>query len=373
MGIDTENLDILHRVLIEKRNGGISHRVINYDNSLFWHVVPDTEINSALLIESERISSLKLENRYINMQKSTVYARHKRLMDNNIHFRATRFLKAEIFKGTDYSIPIYGNLEQIRTFDANSVKRIYNTYRDLSGIIVVICGKFDITQIKREINRRFAGITPLRPPPKKPKTKIITPSPFVPRKAPYHENWLVDNLNESFSMIAVRAPSKFNVDHLYFDFIRYYLLDERISKLDEVFNKINKLNIHISYEFTNHHDANVLIIKLSCKSRSNLEKAKYYLNKKLNALKKGKGAVSGGDLKMVKTLMELDFLKQMTVLEKRSLFLAEQYYVFGDLEGEDKYLSRIRKILGLDIFRISRKYLQKSNRVRVNVYPKKNK
>lgn len=374
MMMGTQNLDAFDRLLFIKRNGGTSNRVINYDYSIFSQVIPASEINTALLLESERITTLRLDDRYIDREKSNVYARHYNLRQSNVHVRATEWIKAQVLVGTPYSMPIYGDLEKIRTFDNNSIKRIYNNYRDLSGIIMVISGKFDPVQIKRSINQYFASLIPLRPPPKQPRTKIITPvssNPVELRTKYVYENWVVDNLNESFAMYGILAPSRFSFDYIYFDLLRYYLVDERISKLDVVFNKINKLDIEVSYEYSDYYDANVFIIKLSAKNRSNLEKAKYYLVKKLEAISKGKhGGISAGELRTIKTLMELDFLKQMTLLEKRAQFLAEQYFVFGDLDAENKYLERIRKITGYDIFRISRKYLQKNNRVNVNVYPK---
>ena len=68
--------------------------------------------------------------------------------------------------------------------------------------------------------------------------------------------------------------------------------------------------------------------------------------------------------------MEIDFLKNMTVLEKRSAFLAEHYHLSGSLNAEDVYLNRIRKINIYDIYRISQKYLDKDNLVNLNVYAK---
>jgi predicted Zn-dependent peptidase len=99
-----------------------------------------------------------------------------------------------------------------------------------------------------------------------------------------------------------------------------------------------------------------------------MEKAKYVFEKEFDALQKF--PISSYNLKIVKSLMELDFLKSMNKLEKRSMMLAENYHMFGNLNFEKNYLKRIRKISQYDIIEISKKYLVKENLVILNVYKK---
>jgi predicted Zn-dependent peptidase len=82
--------------------------------------------------------------------------------------------------------------------------------------------------------------------------------------------------------------------------------------------------------------------------------------------------LSSSDVKMVKTLMEIDFKKNMRNLKKRSLILAEKYRFSGSKNFAERYLERIRKMTAYDILRIGKKYLKKENQVVLVVY-KKNK
>ncbi len=361
----TRNLDRFERLVFIKRSGGFSNRLVSYDNSIFYQIVPATEVNNALWLESERIGSLDLAVRNINAEKNYVYTRNYRLNNSNINFQAMTWVKSRIFAGTIYETPLYGSLEEIRGFDPRKIRKLYNNFRNLSNIIMVVAGKFDPAEIRRTVNKHFAGLnTPLRPA----KKNFV---PVGPRTQYEYKNMVLENLEQPFVLYAIRAPSKLSHDHLFFDFLRFYLADERISKLEVLLNQDNRLDADISYYLTDYYECNALVIKIACKNRVNLERAKYFFNKLLNAIKKGKpGIVSGNDVKTTKSLMAIDFLKRMASLYQRSQFLAETYHFSGNLNAEKRYITRIRNIKVYDIYRIGRKYLDKNNRVNLNVYPK---
>jgi zinc protease len=367
----TKNLDAYDRVFFIKRNGGLSDRIVNYDYSIFYQVIPESEVDNALWLESERISSLKLTDRNITIEKNTIYNRNYKLLNSDVHFRAMAWIKSRLLQGTPYEIPIYGSLEDIKGFDNQSIKKLYYNFTDLSRIIMVVSGKFNLEELKKSINKHFV---PLSSP--------ELPSEILPKKQSAsnsntkykytYENWVIENLSEPFILYGIRGPARYSLDYIYFDFLRCYLVDERISVLEGTLNHTYGLDVTVTYEFTDYYDSNALIIKISAKQRENLEKAKYLVLKKLEALGKSRtgGSISASDFKTTKTLMEIDFLKNMTVLEKRSAFLAEHYHLSGSLNAEDVYLNRIRKINIYDIYRISQKYLDKDNLVNLNVYAK---
>jgi predicted Zn-dependent peptidase len=281
--------------------------------------------------------------------------------------RASDWVKSMLFAGSIYETPVYGNLEEIRGFNYQAVQKLYDNFGNLSNIIMVISGEFDNAELRKSINKHFGILSSLPRPTRNVKKSDTS---LAPGKKFVSENLLVDNLSESFILYGILGPAKFNFDHLYFDFIRCYLVDERISKLEEILNRERNLNVIISYESIDYLEASALIIKIAAKRRANLERARFFLVKKLDALQKG--TVSNTDVKMTKSLMEIDFMKKMSRLETRSAFLAESYQETGKLNGEENHLKRIRKMNAYDIYRIARTYLEKNNRVNLNVYPKSN-
>jgi predicted Zn-dependent peptidase len=367
MLLGTKNLDRYDRIFYLSRNGGFGDRIVSYDYSIFYQVVPASDINNALYLESERISSLQRPNSNIRSELNRVYAKNYRLNNSNVHIKASSWVKSMLFAGSIYETPVYGNLEEIRGFDIQAVKKLYDNFRNLSNTIMVISGEFDMAELKKSINKYF-GVLSFIPKParnlKKSNTSLASEKKFVT------DTWLEENLSESFILYGIRGPAKFSFDHLYFDFIRCYLVDERISKLEETLNRERNLNVFISYESIDYLEASALIIKIAAKRRAYLERARFFLIKELDALLKT--TIPNADVKMTKSLMEIDFMKKMSRLETRSAFLAESYQETGKFNGEENYLKRIRKINTYDIYRIAQTYLKKDNRVKLNVYPKSN-
>jgi zinc protease len=370
MLLGTQNTDNYDRILFLKRNGGISDMIVNYDYSIFFQLVPASEIDidNALWLESERITSLRLSSRNITQEKNYVYTKNYHRFHSSVQVRASEWVKSKLFAGSIYETPIYGKLEEIRGFNNLAVKGIYNRFRNLSDVIMVISGKFDIPTLRKSIAKYF-GELPSMSMPRPANNAKKSYSSLPPGKEFVYENWLEDNLPGPFVIYGIPGPSKFNLDHLYFDFIRYYLVDERISKLDEILNREHNLDVTIGFEIIDYFEASALIINVSSQRRPNLERAKYFITKKLDSLYKG--TLSQSEVKTTKSLMEIDFMKKMTALDTRCEFLAETYHLSGELGGSDNHLRRIRRITTYDIFRIARKYLQRNNRVNLNVYEKK--
>lgn len=365
MSARTQNLDSMDRILYIKKLGGSSNCSVNYDNSVFYQLVPYTEINNALWFESERISSLRLEDHYIDVLKNNIYRRFYHLTNSSVHFRASNWVKSKVFEGTDYQLPVYGDLEKIRFFNNQKIKNIYDNFRNLSDIIMVISGKFDILEVKKTIRKRFDGLVSENRKDVKKNYKS-----FNPRTEYVYKNWLVENLQRPFFNYGIRAPSKSSYDHIYFNFIRYYLLDKRVSKLERMINRRNIMDVNISHEFTNNIEVNALVIKVDAESRISLEKARYILTRELAAFTGKPKILSNSGIKMVKSLMEIDFKKSMRNLKERSLLLAENCHLTGGINFAEKYLDRLNKMTVYDIIRISKKYLKKENQVVLNVYKK---
>jgi zinc protease len=362
MLLGTRHLEPYERFFFVQKNGGTSDIKINFDNSISYQIIPDHQIDNALWIESERINSLIIADKNINIQKNNTYKKIYRLINSNIVFKSSNWVKSEIFKGTAYQTPIYGNLEFIRSFDNSNIKRIYNNFRNPSKIIMVISGKFDPLKIKKTIKKLFSYSFAKKETIKRKYTAI------KPRKNFMHKNWVIENIPQNLLIYGVRAPSKLSFDYIYFDFIRYYLVDPRISELARIINVKNNLSVNINYEYTDNIESNALIITMSSVKRINFERAKFLINRKLQSLMDFR--ISSSSFKALKSLVEIDFMKNMTKLEKRSAILAENFHLFGSLDIEETYLKRLKRVTSYDILRICRKYLSKNNRVILNVYKK---
>lgn len=361
MFLETDHLAPYERVLFVKKNGGRSSGRVFYDNSVFYQVVPETDLNYALWIESERLKSLHLTSRNINMQKKAIYGRIYNLTAKSIEFRAFNFEQKNLFAGTLYETPLYGDLERINSFPIERIKDIYGIFTNPKNIIMVISGNFDENSIKPKIEKYFGDLY---------RTGPLAGSIRIPeRKSSYiYTNWMREVIPKHFILFGIHAPSKMSLDYIYFEFFRYYLADPRISKLKRLFSGTLKMDVEVNSRFSDNIGLNSFILKLSSHERSEIEKARFYTNKIFEVLVTDR--IVASEVKAVKSLMELDFLKKITAPEERAKILAENYYISGNLDYGNSYLKRIRNINAYDLLRVGKKYFAKSNLVVLNVISK---
>ncbi len=361
MFLETKNLSSYERIRFILKNGGRSSGKVNYDNSVFYQVVPESDLNYALWLESERLTNLKLSDRDIIRQRKKIYDRIYKYSNRSIHFRSGIWIRKELFKDSVYKIPLYGNIDKFNTYNIGRIRRLYNNFTNPKNIILVITGKFNEDLIRDKVERYFGNLTSKLPTVKSP---VSTPKSIGYK----YQNWMREVIPENFILIGLRAPSKFNLDYTYFKLLTYYLVDERVSKLRRIFLSTLKMDINISYDLSENIGTNALIIKISSKKRSELEKVRFYINKLFAMLMTDR--LTGTELKAIKSLIEIDFLKSLAKPESRSLLLAENFHISGNPDYGNLFLKRLRKINSFDIVRICKKYLKKENMVILNVFSK---
>jgi zinc protease len=355
-----ENLESYDHVLFINKMGGTVSGRVNYDNSVFYEVLPASDINVALWLESERLKSLRLEDENIDLHKNQIFTRINRLGETNLNFKAQTWINAKVFEGTPYAYPLYGDLNKIRFLNNDRIRETYRKFQNLSNIFLIIAGKFDANELKAGINKFFQNIPPGQ------KSQDVALNVQNQHSSYLIKNWLIPGLKNNFTILAIKSPAKIGYNFIYFDFLRYYLTDPRLSRLDYILNKVNKLNIEIESTSTDYFEANALTIQLSSPKRINLEKAKYVLDQELLALTTK--LLGNNELKSIRSLMEIDFLKSVSILEDRCLRIGEFYHMFGELNFFDVQLKRLRKITSYDILEIAKKYFLKENQVVLNVY-----
>ncbi len=361
MFLKTEHLSPYERIRFVMKNGGRSSGKVNYDNSVFYQVVPASDLNYALWLENERILKLNLSDREIINQRAKVYKRIYKFINGSIHFRAEEWIRKELYGNSVYKTPLYGDIDKLNVFNSIEIRRIYRHFSDPKNIILTISGNFDENEIRGKIKKYFSNL-------ESKSIKIRNPVTIPLNYGYKYKNWMREVIPESFIIFGIRAPSKLSLDYAYFKLLVYYLVDKRVSKLKRIFKSNLKMKIRISFNFSDNIGANVLLIKTSSKKRSELEKVRFYIRKLFDMLMKDKLPLS--ELNSIKSLIEIDFLKKVTNLETRSLILAENFHMSGNIDSGNIFLKRIRKISSFDMVRICKKYLRKENMVILNVFSK---
>ncbi len=359
----TSNLAPYERAIFVESNGGRRNGKINYDNSWFSFLLPDSGYIKGLWVESQRISSLRLDTSLIGRSKHKLYSRIGEIIKHNHHVSSQEWVKQTLFRGSTYRLPIYGDIDAILTSSNQVILNSLKNYSNPANIILVICGKFDETIVKREINKHF-GTIPAQGMPISRKYKTIKPG-----KKYIYKNLMLPDIKRHYALIGIKAPSQLSLDHVTFDVIRYWLSDPRISELQKNLDNNRDLNVDTVFEYTDNIETNALIIKLIAEKRLDIERAKLITLKTIERLKT---RISATQLKQLRTIITVDLIEKLQNIESRSLLLAKCLHFHNDLNVYRRYIKKLKRVTPNDIITLKNRYLTKKNMVVLNVYKKKN-
>jgi predicted Zn-dependent peptidase len=359
----SDNLNTYNRFLTIKQKGAGEYIfLVNQDYSFLFQLITPDLLENAIWFEKERMESLQIPDSYIDQVKNRAFKNYMNLYNNDVLFKENDWLKNQLLKGTEYEQPIYGDLNKIRQIPHNRIKRFYLNISEPQNTLLIICGKITAKTVKPLLEKHFSPIQSY---------KINSAPDFIQKQDltvnPLIENRLYKNIDQSILLYGFSAPSKFSLDYFTYQFLIYFLLDERISMLNDIFNISNQLKVEIFYEFTDQINSNCLIIGFKTKSRVNIEKIKITLKRIFSNLRTTK--LSFNDLKSTKSLMKLDYVKKLNNLRERPRILAEHYLMYKNLNHREAFFKKLNMITPQRIINVIKKYFS-DNYIRLNVYKK---
>jgi len=351
----TRNFNYLEGFLYAKNKGGITSSKIEYDFSYFYQIIQSEDLNITLMLESERFKSLKINTKLFEIQKTRQIQKLNRLIKFNGYYNSYIWTNRKLFENSIYQYPIYGEPNKLINMNKDDIITVFKRYLNPNLITLIITGKFDTVDIKRNIIRYFSDIKATK---KKPiKYKALNLKNIASSKSSISEKNV-----ENFVIVGIPAPSILNPYYTHFLFFKYFLLDKRVGNIEYLLKDKNNLDIMIDYKFTGNIEANSLIIGVSSKQKIDVVKARYLIlnyfkTLPLIMLKKKK------TIKYIKYLMELDYLKRLADPLQRSLILAKSEHFFGNLDINRNILMKIKNIGVENLIKVSKKYFSKDKTV----------
>mgnify|MGYP001071863867 CR=1 FL=1 len=250
----------------------------------------------------------------------------------------------------------------LRNLDNSSIRSRYPVFQNPENIILVLCGSLKIREaislIREHFDVRSGG------------SELKSPSfqAIPPRKQAIRETWKDMDTDLNSIIYGFRTPGLVSEDYPAFMVIQDFLSDPRNSRLDRILNQDNHLNIHIAREMTHQFEANALILRISAPSRLAIEKAGDLVDQLLNSL--ADGNLTHNDLRASRTLLEMEMRKSKLDPEKRALWEAQQFHLFGSKGLSRSMEEELNAVTIQDLQQVCRKYLSQKNRVILNAFKK---
>lgn len=258
--------------------GGENNAFTNNDITNFYDTLPAENLETAFWLESDRMLSLNIDQKSLDIQKKVVVEEFKETCLNQPYGDVWHHLTDMAFQVHPYRWPTIGKVPQhVENATLEDVKDFYNKYYSPNNAILVVAGNVTEDVVKELCDRWFADIPAGEPHQRKieaepPQQKLQqrTNHASVPTDAIY---------------LAFHIPERTSFDFYVVDLLSDVLCNGKSSRLYKKLFKEKELFSYIDCYVTGSVDPGLLIIEGRPADGISLDQAKAAIWKELELLK----------------------------------------------------------------------------------------
>ncbi|NUQ20205.1 MAG: insulinase family protein, partial [Gemmatimonadaceae bacterium] len=164
-----------HFKVVEEAGGNINGSTTT-DRTNYWEVLPSSELQTALWLESDRMGYLLpvLTQKKLDNQRDVVKNERRQRVDNQPFGSQYEVISAALYPSTHpYSWPVIGSMTDLSAASVDDVKEFFRTYYAPGNATLAIVGDFDNAQAKAWVQKYF-GPLPAGPAITRPKVPATT-------------------------------------------------------------------------------------------------------------------------------------------------------------------------------------------------------
>jgi zinc protease len=149
-----------HFKLVEEAGGDINGST-NTDRTNYFEVVPSSDLELALWLESDRMGYLlpAMTQKKLDGQRDVVKNERRQRVDNQPFGSQFEVISAALYPPTHpYSWPVIGSMTDLSAASAEDVKDFFRTYYAPNNATLAVVGDFDVAKTKAWIEKYFAAL-----------------------------------------------------------------------------------------------------------------------------------------------------------------------------------------------------------------------
>jgi zinc protease len=137
--------------------GGICNAFTSFDQTVYHDTVPSEDLELALYLEADRMSSFKVTDEIYQIERKVV-AQEWMLQQNRAFGNLYNDLMKAAYKSSSYQWTPIGNMQQLLAAPASELQEFFNTYYVPNNAVLVIAGDVDVPAAKKMVQKYYAWI-----------------------------------------------------------------------------------------------------------------------------------------------------------------------------------------------------------------------
>lgn len=331
--------------------GGENNAFTNNDITNYYITLPKENIETALWLESDRMSELAFTEQKLEVQKNVVVEEFNQNYLNRPYGDIWLLLRPMAYKVHPYQWPTIGkDPRHIKETQMEEVKDFFYRYYRPNNAILSLAGNIELDSAKELVNKWFSSIpkgkTLKREYPKEPLQKEYRVKE-VKRDVP------LDNIYRAYHMCS-RSEDEFQA----YDLISDILSNGDSSRFNQTLIKEKQLFSNIDAYITGEIEEGLFVIEAKLMKGVSIETAEKAIDKEIEKITSS--FVTDDELQKVKNKIESSMaLSQVNILN-RAMNLA-YYEIINKAELFNKQVELYRAVSKENIRNTATKLFQKEN------------
>jgi zinc protease len=148
-------------------NGGSLNGHTDFDYTNYYETLPSNRVEMALWLESDRMRSLDISDENLKNQQNVVSEEVRvNVLNQPYQFFEWIELWKNAFTNWNNSHNGYGELSEINAATIEDVRTFFKTYYAPNNAVLTVVGDVDVAEVKKMVEKHFAGIPAQTAPPK---------------------------------------------------------------------------------------------------------------------------------------------------------------------------------------------------------------
>ena len=328
--------------------GGVCNAFTSFDQTVYHDTVPAEDLEMALYLEADRMSSFKVTDDIYQIERKVV-AQEWMLQQNRAFGNLANDLYRNVFQTSSYHWTPIGNMQQLLAAPAAELQDFFNTYYVPNNAVLVIAGDVDVPAAKKLVEKYYGWI---------PKGAVV-PRPHAdePPQTQPREATSPDRLAQLTAVIrAYHIPAYKSEDQYALSVLGAILGEGRSSRLDRVLvNAKDPLCVGASAGADSMEYAGIFTVMGRVKPGKDIEQVKKILADTVaELLEKG---VTPEELARTKTSIRVGTIHSRQTCEEIAGEVGDAELWAGDPNRVNNDLAKYDAVTADDVMAMAKKYL----------------
>jgi zinc protease len=340
-----------HLKLVEAAGGDINGSTTN-DRTNYYDVVPSSELETALWLESDRMGFLLpvLTPEKLNTQRDVVKNERRQRVDNQPFGSQADIIPAAIYPATNpYSWSVIGSMADLSAASVDDVKDFFRTYYAPNNATLAIVGDFDPVKAKAWVEKYFGPI---------PSGPAITRPVIEPVRLSANKRLVLEDTKARLPQIVFVWPTVGgdSPDALALEGLASVLTRDRTSRLAKLLVYDRQLATNVNARAGSDENAGEFYIRVSPRPNASLTEIERLVDSVVTSMVVAPPTDREVD-RLKKTTLVSAISGLQSVLDKAEELLDGQTFYQNPTHLTDVDLPAYRALTPADVHRVALKYL----------------